>query len=70
MGNNPPLSLTTWLGKIRAAGRKLASLSLVRGLLRSIPGLPTAALAVLSSCSLPGPASAKPGGVTRRRPSR
>jgi hypothetical protein len=33
------------LGKIGAAGRKLASLSLVRGLLRSFPGLPTAALA-------------------------
>jgi hypothetical protein len=33
------------LGKIGAAGRKLASLSLVQGLLRSIPGLPTAALA-------------------------
>ena len=45
MGNNPPPSLTTWLAKIRAAGRKLASLSLVQGLLRSIPGLPPAALA-------------------------
>jgi hypothetical protein len=45
MGNNRPLSLTTCLGKIGAAGRKLASLSLVQGLLRSIPGLPTAALA-------------------------
>ncbi|MGD0008761.1 MAG: hypothetical protein ABSE93_09485 [Terriglobia bacterium] len=45
MGNNRPLSLTTYLGKIGAAGRKLASLSPVQGLLRSIPGLPTAALA-------------------------
>ena len=45
MGNNPPLPLTTWLGKIRAAGRKLANLSLLRGVLRSIPGLLTAALA-------------------------
>lgn len=45
MGNNPPLSLTTWLGKIRAAGRKLATPSLVQGLLRTIPSLPTAALA-------------------------
>ena len=45
MGDNRPLSLTTCLGKIGAAGRKLASLSLVQGLLRSIPGLPTAALA-------------------------
>ena len=45
MGSNQPLSLTTCLGKIGAAGRKLASLSLVQGLLRSIPGLPAAALA-------------------------
>jgi len=45
MGSNRPLSLTTCLGKIGAAGRKLASLSLVQGLLRSIPGLPSAALA-------------------------
>jgi len=45
MGSNRPLSLTTCLGKIGAAGRKLASLSPVQGLLRSIPGLPTAALA-------------------------
>jgi uncharacterized protein YoxC len=33
------------LGKILAAGRKLASLSLAPGLLRTIPSLPTAALA-------------------------
>jgi hypothetical protein len=33
------------LGNIAAAGRKLASLSLVQGLLRVIPGLPAAALA-------------------------
>ncbi len=45
MGSKQPLSLTTCLGKIGAAGRKLASLSLVQGLLRSIPGLPAAALA-------------------------
>ena len=45
MGNNRPLLLTTCLGKIGAAGRKLASLSPVQGLWRSIPGLPTAALA-------------------------
>ena len=37
--------MTTCLSKIGAAGRKLASLSLVQGLLRSIPGLPAAALA-------------------------
>jgi uncharacterized protein HemX len=35
------------LGKIVAAGRKLASLSQVQGLLRSILGLPTAALAAV-----------------------
>jgi uncharacterized protein YoxC len=45
MGNSRPLSLTTCLGKILAAGRKLASLSLAPGLLRMVPGLPTAALA-------------------------
>ena len=45
MANNQPLSLTTCMGKIGAAGRKLATLSLVQGLLRSIPGLPAAALA-------------------------
>jgi len=45
MGSNRPLSLTTCLGKMGAAGRKLASLNLAQGLLRSIPGLPTAALA-------------------------
>jgi hypothetical protein len=45
MGNNRPLSFKTCLGKIGATGRKLKSLSLVQGLLRSIPGLPTAALA-------------------------
>jgi vacuolar-type H+-ATPase subunit I/STV1 len=45
MGSNQPLSPTTRLGKNLAAGRKLASLCLVQGLLRSIPGLPTAALA-------------------------
>ena len=45
MGSKQPLSLTTCLSKIGAAGRKLASLSLVQGLLRSIPGLPSAALA-------------------------
>ena len=45
MGSKQPLSLTTCLSKIGAAGRKLASLSLVQGLLRSIPGLPAAALA-------------------------
>ncbi|MGB9484556.1 MAG: hypothetical protein WCD04_00375, partial [Terriglobia bacterium] len=45
MGSNQPLLLTTCLGKLGAAGRKLASLSLVQGLLRSIPGLPAAALA-------------------------
>jgi uncharacterized phage infection (PIP) family protein YhgE len=47
MASKQPLSLTTCLGKIAAAGRKLASLSLVQGLLRSIPGLPAAALAGL-----------------------
>ncbi len=45
MGSKQPLSVTTCLGKIAAAGRKLASLSLVQGLLRSIPNLPAAALA-------------------------
>jgi septal ring factor EnvC (AmiA/AmiB activator) len=45
MGEHRPLSLTTCLGKIGAASRKLASLSLAQGLLRMIPGLPTAALA-------------------------
>ena len=45
MGNGHPLSLTTCLGKIRAAGRKLAGFSLTQGLLRMIPGLPTVALA-------------------------
>jgi hypothetical protein len=45
MGSKQPLSLTTCLSKLGAAGRKLASLSLVQGLLRCIPGLPTAALA-------------------------
>ena len=45
MGSKQPLSLTTCLGKIAAAGRKLANLSLVQGLLQSIPGLPAAALA-------------------------
>jgi regulator of replication initiation timing len=45
MGENRPLSLTTCLGKIGAAGGKLARLSLVQRLVRSIPGLPTAALA-------------------------
>jgi hypothetical protein len=45
MGNSRPLSLTTFLEKMCAAGRKLASLSLVKGLLRAIPGLRTAALA-------------------------
>lgn len=45
MGDTHPLSLTTCLDKICAAGRKLASLSLVRGILRMAPGLPAAALA-------------------------
>jgi hypothetical protein len=45
MGENRPLPLTTCLSKLGAAGRKLVSLGLVQGLLRSIPGLPTAALA-------------------------
>ena len=45
MGSKQSLSLTTCLRKIGAAGRKVASLSLVQGLLRSIPGLPTTALA-------------------------
>jgi len=47
MGNTPPLSLSMLLGKIRAAGRKLASLSTVQGLMRIFPGLPLAALACL-----------------------
>jgi hypothetical protein len=45
MVNISPPSPTTYLGKILAAGRKLASLSLVQGLLRMVPGLPAAALA-------------------------
>ena len=45
MGNTRPPSLITCLGKIGAAARKLASLTPVQGLLRMIPGLPTAALA-------------------------
>jgi len=45
MGTNHPPSLPTELSKIRAAGRKLASLSLVQGLLGIVPGLPAAALA-------------------------
>ncbi len=45
MVNTSPPSPTTYLGKILAAGRKLASLSLVQGLLRMLPGLPAAALA-------------------------
>ena len=45
MGTNQPASLSTDLSKIRAAGRELASLSVVQGLLRIVPGLPTAALA-------------------------
>jgi type III secretory pathway component EscV len=45
MGTNQPPSLTTYSSKIRAAGSKLASLSLVQGLLRIAPGLPAAALA-------------------------
>jgi hypothetical protein len=45
MANSGPLSPITCLGKIRAAGRKLASLSSLRWLLRMFPGLPAAALA-------------------------
>ncbi len=45
MVNTPAPSPTTYLGKIVAAGRKLAGLSLVQGLLRMFPGLPAAALA-------------------------
>jgi DNA anti-recombination protein RmuC len=48
MGNNQPASLNTDLSKLRAAGRELASLSVVQGLLRIAPGLPTAALAGLA----------------------
>jgi len=45
MGEKGPLSLTTCLGKILAAGRKLVSPSLAQGLLRIVPGLSAAALA-------------------------
>jgi hypothetical protein len=45
MGEKGPLSLTTCLGRILAAGRKLASPSLAQGLLRIAPRLTTAALA-------------------------
>jgi len=45
MEEKGPLSLTTCLGKILAAGCKLASPSLAQGLLRMVPGLTTAALA-------------------------
>jgi type III secretory pathway component EscV len=45
MGTNQPASLSTDLSKIRAAGRELAGLSVVQGLLRIAPGLPAAALA-------------------------
>jgi len=45
MGTNHPPSPPTELSKIRAAGRKLASLPLLQGLLRIVPGLPAAALA-------------------------
>jgi len=45
MANGGHLSLTTCLGKIRAAGRKLASLGSLRWLVRMFPGLPAAALA-------------------------
>ena len=69
MGNNPAVA-DNRLGKIRAAASKLASLRLVQGLLRIAPGLPGPLWPVLSSCSLPGPASAKPDSVTQRRPSR
>ena len=44
MGTNQPASLSTDLSKIRAAGRELAGLSVVQGLLRIAPGLPAAAL--------------------------
>jgi septal ring factor EnvC (AmiA/AmiB activator) len=44
MGNNRPPSQATTSSKIRAACHKLASLSLVQGLLRLAPGLPAAAL--------------------------
>jgi hypothetical protein len=45
MGTNHPPSPPTELSKIRAAGHKQASLSLLQGLLRIVPGLPAAALA-------------------------
>jgi len=45
MANTAPASPTTHLGKIVAAGRKLASLSPVQGILRMFPGLPAVVLA-------------------------